>query len=84
MVAFAALCTAAALSGMGTHFDKLTQDEFSHGMLLLLAGQSVVSIAMGLSKCAVAAFLMRILVKTWYARHPQQIATPEFHETQAT
>ncbi|PLB42583.1 uncharacterized protein BDW47DRAFT_121684 [Aspergillus candidus] len=66
MVAFAALCTAAAMTGMGTHYDKLSPDEFSRGMLFLLAGQSVVSLAMGLSKCAVAAFLMRILVKTWH------------------
>lgn len=65
MIAFAGLCTGSALYGMGVHRDLLSTDENAQGMLLLLAGQSVVAIAMGTSKCAVAAFLMRIVVKRW-------------------
>ncbi|KAL4928050.1 uncharacterized protein BDV17DRAFT_298785 [Aspergillus undulatus] len=66
MVAFAGLCTASAMYGMGVHATELTVEEQSHGMLLLLSGQSVVSIAMGVSKCAVSAFLMRIVVNKWH------------------
>mgnify|MGYP001635876464 CR=1 FL=1 len=66
MVAFTALCTAAAHYGMGVHSGELSVDQTTHGMLLLLAGQSIIAISMGLSKCAVAAFLMRIVVKKWY------------------
>ncbi|KAJ5782941.1 hypothetical protein N7457_004715 [Penicillium paradoxum] len=66
MAAFAGLCTGAAYYGMGVHADRLTVDESVHGMLLLLTGQSIISIAMGLSKCAVAAFLMRIVIKKWH------------------
>lgn len=68
MAAFAGLCTGAAHYGMGVHADHLEVDESTHGMLLLLAGQSVIAIAMGLSKCAVAAFLMRIVVKKWFVQ----------------
>ncbi|KAL4907811.1 hypothetical protein BDW74DRAFT_189220 [Aspergillus multicolor] len=66
MVAFCALCTASATYGMGVHADLLSQHQNSHGMLLLLVGQTVISIAMGLSKCAVTAFLMRIVVNKWH------------------
>ena len=66
MIVFAGLCTGSAFHGMGVHADLLNTEETVHGMLLLLIGQSVISIAMGLSKCAVAAFLMRIVVKKWY------------------
>ncbi|KAJ5493721.1 hypothetical protein N7463_009808 [Penicillium fimorum] len=66
MVIFSGLCTAAAHHGMGVHANKLGVEETPQGMLLLLVGQSVIAIAMGLSKCAVAAFLMRIVVKTWH------------------
>lgn len=66
MVAFASLCTASATYGMGVHAGKLSVDESTHGMLLLLVGQSVIAIAMGLSKCAVSAFLMRIVIYKWY------------------
>ncbi|KAL3474274.1 hypothetical protein BJX99DRAFT_271806 [Aspergillus californicus] len=66
MVAFAALCTASATYGMGVHATELSADDTSHGMLLLLTGQSVVAVAMGVSKCAVATFLMRIVVNKWH------------------
>ncbi|CAI7599697.1 unnamed protein product [Penicillium glandicola] len=66
MVVFSALCTAAAQYGMGVHAGVLSVEETTHGMLLLLIGQSVISIAMGLSKTAVVAFLMRIVVKKWH------------------
>lgn len=66
MVAFAGLCTASAEYGMGVHATDLSTDEQVKGMLLLLAGQSVIAVSMGISKCAVAAFLMRIVVSKWY------------------
>lgn len=66
MVGFTALCTVAAHHGMGVHMSKLTMDEAALGKLFLLAGQTVESIAMGTSKWAVAAFLMRIVVQPWY------------------
>lgn len=65
MAAFAGLCTASATYGMGVHASDLTFHQNTHGMLLLLAGQSVIAIAMGVSKCAVSAFLMRIVVNKW-------------------
>lgn len=67
MVGFVGLCTGAVHSGMGVHADQLTPDQMAHGMLLLLSGQTVISFAMGTSKWAVAAFLMRIVVKKWWA-----------------
>ncbi|KAJ5614974.1 hypothetical protein N7537_000088 [Penicillium hordei] len=66
MVAFAALCTASAHHGMGVHAGELGIEDTTQGMLLLLVGQSVIAISMGLSKCAVAVFLMRIVVKKWH------------------
>lgn len=45
---------------------NLTMDEAALGKLFLLAGQTVESVAMGTSKWAVAAFLMRIVVQPWY------------------
>ncbi|KAJ5106125.1 hypothetical protein N7456_002800 [Penicillium angulare] len=66
MVAFAGLCTASAEYGMGVHATDLSTDEQVKGMLLLLAGQSVIAVSMGISKCAVAAFLMRIVVSKWH------------------
>lgn len=66
MVGFTALCTVAAHHGMGVHMSKLTMDEAALGKLFLLAGPTVESIAMGTSKWAVAAFLMRIVVQPWY------------------
>ena len=73
MAAFSALCTASAHYGMGVHADELSENESIHGMLLLLIGQSVISISMGLSKCAVAAFLMRIVVKKWSVPYPNKL-----------
>ncbi|KAL4736681.1 hypothetical protein BDV11DRAFT_211037 [Aspergillus similis] len=66
MVAFAGLCTASATYGMGVHASDLTIHQTTHGMLLLLAGQSVIALAMGISKCAVSAFLMRIVINKWH------------------
>ena len=50
MAAFAGLCTASATYGMGVHAADLTFHQSTNGMLLLLAGQSVIEIAMGVSK----------------------------------
>lgn len=66
MTTFAGLCTAAATYGMGVHVQYLTIDEIATGIKILVIGQSVVSLAMGISKVAVVVFLMRILVKKWW------------------
>ncbi|BCS25357.1 uncharacterized protein APUU_50068S [Aspergillus puulaauensis] len=66
MVAFAGLCTGSAAYGMGVHAEFLSQHETSRAMLLLLSGQSVVAIAMGISKFAVGVFLLRIVVSKWH------------------
>ncbi|TVY43173.1 hypothetical protein LOCC1_G003191 [Lachnellula occidentalis] len=64
MCAFACLISASVHYGMGTHVDKLDIDQITHGVLMLLIGQTCIALAMGLSKCAVAIFLMRIVTKT--------------------
>ncbi|KAF4301656.1 hypothetical protein GTA08_BOTSDO09042 [Botryosphaeria dothidea] len=67
MLAFAIICTVAAQHGLGIHMkDILPASEWSVGMRTFLIGQSVISMAMGTSKCAVAVFLIRILNKTWH------------------
>ena len=65
MCAFACLISASVHYGMGTHVDQLDIEQITHGILMLLIGQSCIALAMGLSKCAVAIFLMRIVNKTW-------------------
>ncbi|TVY88101.1 hypothetical protein LAWI1_G005889 [Lachnellula willkommii] len=66
MLAFACLISAAVHYGMGTHVDQLDINQVTHGVLMILIGQSAVALAMGLSKTAVAIFLMRIVTKTWH------------------
>ncbi|TVY26086.1 hypothetical protein LHYA1_G004285 [Lachnellula hyalina] len=66
MCAFACLISASVHYGMGTHVDQLDIEQITHGILMLLIGQSCIALAMGLSKCAVAIFLMRIVNKTWH------------------
>ncbi|TVY16995.1 hypothetical protein LARI1_G003330 [Lachnellula arida] len=66
MLAFACLISAAVHYGMGTHVSQLDIDQVTHGVLMILIGQSAVALAMGLSKTAVAIFLMRIVTKTWH------------------
>ncbi|KKY22004.1 hypothetical protein UCDDS831_g03840 [Diplodia seriata] len=67
MFAFSIICTISAQHGLGIHMADITPlTEFSIGMKAFLMGQSVISIAMGTSKCAVAVFLIRILNKTWH------------------
>lgn len=67
MFAFAIICTIAAQHGFGIHLDDIQPpSEFSVAMKTFLVGQSVVSLAMGTSKCAVAVFLLRIVNKMWY------------------
>ncbi len=83
MVAFAALCTASATYGMGVHAEFLSVHESSRAMLLLLSGQSVVAIAMGVSKFAVGVFLLRIVVNKWYVSYLSPHAGPPNHEQQA-
>lgn len=65
MTAFAACISRSVAYGMGTHAAELTVADNSHGILWLLIGQFIISIAMGISKCAVAVFLLRIVNQTW-------------------
>lgn len=65
MCAFTCLISAAVHYGMGTHVGLLDVEQITHGVLMILIGQSCIALAMGLSKCAVAIFLMRIVTKTW-------------------
>jgi len=51
--------------GLGSHGAFLSVDQIVNGQLMLIIGQFFVSFAMGLSKCAVAIFLMRIVVIKW-------------------
>ncbi|TVY55497.1 Satratoxin biosynthesis SC1 cluster protein 4 [Lachnellula cervina] len=66
MCAFTCLISAAVHYGMGTHVGLLDVEQITHGVLMILIGQSCIALAMGLSKCAVAIFLMRIVTKTWH------------------
>jgi len=50
---------------MGVHIEELSANEVVIGVKLLIIGQFFVAITMGLSKCAVAVFLLRIIVQTW-------------------
>jgi hypothetical protein len=65
MAAFSAMISASVYYGMGTHVEFLSIDQITTGILMLLIGQFLIAISMGLSKCAVAVFLMRIVNKTW-------------------
>ncbi|KAM3086981.1 hypothetical protein ACMFMG_001091 [Clarireedia jacksonii] len=66
MVGFAACISASVAHGMGTHASQLTVDDNANGILWLLIGQFLISIAMGTSKCAVAVFLIRIVNQLWH------------------
>jgi hypothetical protein len=65
MAAWTAMTTASALVGMGQHMEDLTAEIFAKAMFLELVAQSIVSIAIGMAKVAVALFLMRIVVNKW-------------------
>ncbi|KAF7959487.1 hypothetical protein EAE96_001103 [Botrytis aclada] len=66
MTTFAACITRSVSYGMGTHASALTVADNSHGILWLLIGQFIIAVAMGISKCAVAVFLLRIVNQTWH------------------
>ncbi|QSZ32156.1 hypothetical protein DSL72_001727 [Monilinia vaccinii-corymbosi] len=66
MMVFAACISRSVAYGMGAHASAMTLDDRARGIFWLLIGQFFVSIAMGISKCAVTAFLMRIVNKTWH------------------
>ncbi|KAG4033231.1 hypothetical protein MFRU_005g02440 [Monilinia fructicola] len=66
MTAFAACISRSVAFGMGTHASELDLEDNSHGILWLLIGQFVISLSMGVSKCAVAVFLIRIVNRLWH------------------
>ncbi|KAI0007130.1 hypothetical protein F4779DRAFT_643457 [Xylariaceae sp. FL0662B] len=61
---FVALFTASSVHGFGQHVHDITAHDVRMATKIELVGQFVVSLAMGLSKAAVAMFLMRIVVVT--------------------
>jgi len=65
MCAFSGLISASVHYGMGIHVQFLDIEQITRGILMLLIGQCCIAIAMGLSKCAVAVFLTRIVTTTW-------------------
>ncbi|KAI9640389.1 hypothetical protein NHQ30_011134 [Ciborinia camelliae] len=66
MVAFAACCTRSVGYGMGSHASTLDFEDDIHGILWLLIGQFLVALSMGISKCALGVFLLRIVNKIWH------------------
>lgn len=58
--------------GFGQHNTDITAEDLRKAMEVELIGQFFISIAMGLSKVAVAAFLMRIIVARWYDKSKQR------------
>ncbi|KAL3421407.1 hypothetical protein PVAG01_07852 [Phlyctema vagabunda] len=66
LLAFTGMITASVNYGMGVHATDLSIGEIVTGIKLLLVGQFLVAISMGLSKCAVAVFLIRIVAKLWH------------------
>ncbi|KAL1626314.1 hypothetical protein SLS56_006982 [Neofusicoccum ribis] len=68
MITFSIICTVAAQHGFGIHMSDIKPlSEFSIAMKTFLIGQSVIAVAMGTSKCAVAVFLVRIVNKMWHS-----------------
>lgn len=65
MIIFATMTTVACFHGMGRHFDDLKTDQFARAMMLVMMGQSTVSLAIGMAKVVVATFLLRIVTATW-------------------
>ncbi|KAF4120424.1 hypothetical protein GMORB2_3225 [Geosmithia morbida] len=65
MVVFAAITTVACFHGMGRHFNQLKTDQFARAMMLVMVGQSTVSMAIGMAKVVVATFLLRIVTAAW-------------------
>ncbi|KAI1767874.1 hypothetical protein GGR53DRAFT_525483 [Hypoxylon sp. FL1150] len=63
---FTVLMIVSSAYGFGQHNTDINADDLRKAMEVELIGQFFISIAMGLSKVAVAAFLMRIIVARWH------------------
>ncbi|KAI6085228.1 hypothetical protein F4821DRAFT_241433 [Hypoxylon rubiginosum] len=63
---FTILMIVSSVYGFGQHNTDITAEDLRKAMEVELIGQFFISIAMGLSKVAVAAFLMRIIVARWH------------------
>ncbi|KAI1452433.1 hypothetical protein F4805DRAFT_472420 [Annulohypoxylon moriforme] len=63
---FVALMIVSSIYGFGQHTNDISLEDIRMATKIELVGQFVVSLAMGLSKTAVAMFLMRIIVAVWH------------------
>ncbi|PQE20518.1 hypothetical protein CJF30_00001815 [Rutstroemia sp. NJR-2017a BBW] len=65
-IMFSSFTTAAALSGLGSHYNELTLEEFVWSNKMEIAGQTCNLFAMATCKAAVATFLLRLVVVDWH------------------
>jgi hypothetical protein len=63
---YSSFTTAAALSGLGSHFNELTLEQFVWSNKMEIAGQTCNIFAIATSKAAVAAFLLRLVIVDWH------------------
>ncbi|KAI2607900.1 hypothetical protein GGR54DRAFT_395521 [Hypoxylon sp. NC1633] len=63
---FTALMIASSIYGFGQHTTDISPEDVRMATKVEVIGQFAVSLAMGLSKTAVAMFLMRIVVVAWH------------------
>jgi hypothetical protein len=63
---YSAFTTAAALSGLGSHFSELTLEQFVWSKKMQFAAQTSNIFGTITAKCAVAAFLLRLVAVDWH------------------
>lgn len=63
---FVVLMIISSIYGFGQHTMDISAEDVRKATKIEVISQCVVSLAMGLSKTAVAAFLMRIIVAAWH------------------
>ncbi|KAI1774371.1 hypothetical protein F4818DRAFT_80454 [Hypoxylon cercidicola] len=63
---FVVLMIVSSVYGFGQHTTDITAEDIRKATKIEVVGQFTISLAMGLSKTAVASFLMRIVVEVWH------------------
>jgi hypothetical protein len=63
---YSSFTTAAALTGLGSHFSELTLEQFVWSNKMEIVGQTCNIFAIATSKSAVAAFLLRLVIVDWH------------------
>lgn len=63
---FVILMIVSSVYGFGQHTTDITAEDIRKATKIEVLAQFFISLAMGLSKTAVAAFLLRIIVVVWY------------------